>query len=135
MREEDADCPECRGTMPCYGGGNVRCWRRHREPQIIAAILDSYGGVRTIVCTMDVLLHHVGEGELARVVPNLTVHEPIAWNDIPSVIERARIELEKWIDTRPNLDAQMHHAVTLYRLRCLEQRANKGSLDFNAIAL
>lgn len=132
----DEPCEACNGgAIPCKGGGNPLCWRRSPEPQVLSAVLDSYGCVRTVVCTEESLWCHVGSGELAYTVPDLVLREPIAWNDIPLVIERARLELNKWLDTRPNLDAEMHDGAILYRLREKEQRIGKGSLDFNRIAL
>ena len=68
---------------------------------------------------------------MVHVVPNLIVHEPIAWNDVPVVIERARVELLRWLDTRPNLTATEHECVMMYRLRCLEQ--DQQALDLHAI--
>ena len=69
--------------------------------------------------------------ELCHLVPNLIVHEPIAWGDIPIVVERARLEFLKWLDTRPNLTELNQNSVALYRLRCLEQ--NQKSLNIEAI--
>ena len=70
---------------------------------------------------------NIRHDEMMHMVPNLIVHEPIAWNDIPIVIERARLELLRWLDTRPNLTARQHQTIIMYRLRSLE--LNQGSLD------
>jgi hypothetical protein len=130
MRVGDEDCKACNGgAVPCKGGGNMRCWRRHKQAQHIALILDSYGGARTIVADRRSLKANVRPDELCHVVPGLLVHEPIAWGDIPFVIERARLEFEKWLDTRPNLTSEMHRAVTLYRLRQQRHPSSQESLN------
>jgi hypothetical protein len=130
MRPQDAACFACRGgSIPCKGGGNMRCHRRNPHAARIALILDSYGGARTIVADRKSLKANVRHDELVHVVPGLLVHEPIAWDDIPIVIERARIEFEKWLETRPNLTEDEHRAVTLYRLRRLELPDAIGSLN------
>jgi hypothetical protein len=133
LRSQDAACRICLGgIIPCKGGGNRGCWRRDPKVARIALILDSYGGARTIVGTRRSIQDNARQDELAHIIPRLRVHEPIAWNDIPLVIERARLEFEKWLDMRPNLPEHLHHAVTLYRLRKLEQ--NQRSLDLAVIA-
>lgn len=130
MRAGDEGCGACAGgAIPCKGGGNLRCWRRHPGPQRIALILDSYGGIRTIVGTRAAIRANTRHDEYAHTVPRLVVHEPIAWNDIPVVVERSKLEFDLWLDTRPNLDEDMHRAVTLYRLRKLELPEAIGSLN------
>lgn len=111
----------------------MRCHRRNPHAAHIAIILDTYGGARTIVADRRSMRENVRQDEMALVVPNLLVHEPIAWNDIPIVIERARLELEKWLATRPNLNELQHQIVTMYRLRCLEHSGSKRSFDPSAI--
>ena len=98
---------------------------------LIAFMLDTYGGARTVVGEPESLQANAAVDDLVHVVPNLTVQEPIAWGDIPYVIERARIEFEKWLATRPNLDEEKHRSVTLYRLRALE--LNQRSLDLSSL--
>jgi len=129
MRIHDAACPACSGVVPCKGGGNMRCYKRNPHAAHIALILDSYGGVRTIVADRKSFKANVRHDEFFHVVPGLIVHEPIAWGDIPIVIERARLEFEKWLDTRPNLDEDMYQAVVLYRLR--QQRHHSARETFN----
>lgn len=132
MRESGIGCTACfGGTIPCKGGGNLDCLHRCPDVQYIAAILDSYGGFRVVVGT-DASIEANARDELVCIVPGLIVHEPIAWNDIPIVIERARLELEKWLAMRPNLTELQHQIVTIYRLRCLEHR--QRSLDLSMIA-
>lgn len=132
MRAGDEGCKACKGgSVPCKGGGNINCWRRNPCAAHIALILDTYGGSRVIVADLDSLNANMLDDELAHVVPDLLVHEPIAWNDIPIVIERARVEFEKWLETRPNLDEGHSRSVALYRLRALENP--QRSLDLAAI--
>lgn len=136
MRAGGEGCTTCAGgAIPCKGGGNKKCWRRDPRKARIAIILDSYGGARTIVGTKDSIRANTRHDELCYVVPRLIVHEPIAWNDIPIVIERARIELLMWLDRRPNLDEIAHECVTMYRLRCSENggRGPQGSLNIHDI--
>lgn len=123
-----AGCKACNGG-PCKGGGNKKCQRRHGGRQHIAAVIDTYGGIRTVVGTLRSIVANTRHDELCHIVPKLIVHEPIAWNDIPIVIERARLELVKWLDTRPNLTNVEQEAVTMYRLRCLEHISAQGSLN------
>lgn len=122
MRAGDEACRACfGGIIPCKGGGNMRCWKRNPSNQHIAIVVDSYGGDRVIVGTPRSIREHVRPGELVHFVPKLIVHEPIAWNDIPIVIERARLELDKWLDTKPNtLNEARKECATMWRLRRLE---------------
>lgn len=117
----DPKCSVCRGVMLCKGGGNRHCRKRDPRPARIALILDTYGGIRVIVGTARSIKYNTRHDEFAHVVPKLVVHEPIHWNDIPIVVERAKFEFEKWLGTKPNLSKELHDAVTLYHLRCLEQ--------------
>lgn len=129
----EAVCNECAGgALPCKGGGNVRCAKRDPHPAHIAIVVDTYGGARTIVASRKSLKANVASDELVHVVPKLVVHEPIAWNDIPYVIMRAKLEFEEWLDTRPNLTEDQDLAVRMYRLRKLE--LNQRSLDLSVIA-
>jgi hypothetical protein len=120
-RPGDEGCTACAGgAIPCKGGGNLGCRKRDPHPARIALILDSYGGARTIVGTRRAIKENTRQDEIARIVPGLAVHEPIAWNDIPVVIARARLEFERWLDTLPNLTEDEDRSVRLYRLRKLE---------------
>lgn len=129
MRVDDVECVVCKGVVPCKGGGNTLCLRRDPQAHHIALILDSYGSTRTIVANRKSLKANVRHDELAHVVPGLLVHTPIAWNDIPIVIARAKLEFDKWLDTRPNLSEDMALAVRLYRLRGLRRRGSGEALD------
>jgi hypothetical protein len=133
VRADDAGCPVCRGIVPCNGGGNLGCYKRDPVPHYIALVLDSHGGARTVVADWNSLMANVGSSEWAHVVPNVIVHTPIAWNDIPIVIARAKLEFDKWLDTRPNLEENLFQAVSLYRLRQLRHSNSQGSIDLNAV--
>lgn len=122
-------CRACGDNTPCKGGGNLRCRKRDPRPHYIALILDSYGSTRTVVATTRSMRANVRHDEWAHVVPRLIVHTPIAWNDIPIVIARAKLEFDKWLDTRPNLPKDMDLAVRLYRLRGLRHVGSKETLD------
>jgi hypothetical protein len=129
-------CAACEGrSIACKGGGNLGCADRNPLPSVIAAILDTYGGVRFIVTHRKDLQNHVRHDELVIIAPRLRVHEPIAWDDIPIVIERAELEIKKWIDQhqKPN-DPVQQEIVTMYRLRCLEHPHSKRSVDIAALA-
>lgn len=129
-----ATCPACDGgALPCKGGDNARCLKRDPRPACVALILDRYGGARTVVTQMDALIHHARSDEICHVVPHCVVHEPIAWDDIPSIIRRARSAFERWLERRPNLGEAQHHAVMLYRLRQQRHSGSRGSLDVSAI--
>lgn len=135
MRKGDEPCVACDGgARPCKGGGNLLCWRRDPKPARIATILDTYGGNRFIVGHERAVRANTRHDELCHIVPDLIVHEPIAWNDIPIVIERAKLELFKWLDTLPNLTETEQTCVTMYRLRLLEMATpGRGTLQLNAI--
>jgi len=109
----------------------MRCYKRNPHAAHVGLILNSYGSVRTIVADAKSMKASTRHDEWVHVVPGLIVHEPIAWNDVPGVIERARLAFEAWLDTRPNLDEDQHQAVTLYRLRKLE--LNQRNLDLSVI--
>lgn len=115
-------CPICCGRS-CFGGGNLNCLQRKPWPSVLAGILDTYGGLRFVVTRRRWLKHHVRHDELLVVVPNLKVHEPIYWHDMPGVVARIEREVDLWIKRRgvPN-DPVAREAVTMYRLRCLESQ-------------
>jgi hypothetical protein len=130
-RHGPRNCSICKGGE-CCGGGNKRCVQRDPLPSILAGILDTYGGIRYVVTPRSQLKHHIRPDELCIVVPNLVVHEPIAWGDIPFVTGRIEYAVDQWIKRRgiPN-EPHAREAVIMYKLRCLE--ANKRSLDLSAI--
>jgi len=125
----DQQCRACEyGFRPCKGGGNKGCIKRNPLPSIVAGVLDTYGGMRVVVTHRKSLRHHVRQDELAIVVPRLRVHEPIAWGDIPIVVKRVEIEIEKWIEQRgvPN-DPLQRECIVMYQLRCKEGLYSKGT--------
>lgn len=109
----------CRERGECAGGGRLQCYQRDPKPSVLAGIIDSYGGIRYVVTQSESLKHHVRCDELLIVVPDLIVHEPIAWNDIPIVIERVNLWVEEWLRGRPNLDDVGYNAIKMYRIRQL----------------
>lgn len=121
-------CALCRGQS-CWGGGNKGCVQRDPRPSILAGILDSYGGLRSVVTYEDRVCAHVRPDEIAIVVPNLTVHEPIAWGDIPYVIARIKLEVDRWIEqiAIPNED-HIREAVAMYQLHKLRHPSAQGSI-------
>ena len=129
----DQQCPACEyGFRPCKGGGNKGCIKRNPLPSVIVGIIDTYGGMRVVVTHRRDVRHHVRHDELAIIVPRLRVHEPIAWNDIPIVVKRCEIEIEKWIKQRgiPN-DPVRRECVVMYQLRCKEHPASRGSRNIH----
>jgi hypothetical protein len=124
------DCRECFG-ISCKGGGNRRCIRRDPKPSICAGIIDTYGGIRFLVTHRRQLEHHVRADEVVIVVPRLKVHEPIAWGDVPLVIERIESEVDAWLDRGEPNEPHAREAFRMHRLRRLE--ANQRSLDLGAI--
>jgi hypothetical protein len=127
----DPLCVVCRGVIECKGGGNTRCRKRDPHASHLAGILDTYGGLRFVVAHKNTFAHHVRPDEVLIVVPDLLVHEPIAWNDIPSVIARIELTVDHWIrEQKPN-EPHAQEAAKMYRLRCLEHE--RRSLDLETI--
>lgn len=52
----------------------------------VAGILDAGGGLRVVVTQRWRMRNHVKKGEQLFVLPDLTVQEPVPWNDIPRVV-------------------------------------------------
>lgn len=63
----------------------------------VAGILDRKGGLRVIVTQRWRMRYHVGKGERLFVIPGLDVKEPVAWNDIPPLIDRVQKYVVKTI--------------------------------------
>lgn len=53
----------------------------------LAGIIDERGGLRVVVTEAWRLHHHVGKDEQLFVVPDVTVKEPVPWEEVPDVIE------------------------------------------------
>jgi hypothetical protein len=115
----------------CFGGGNRACIKRDPHPSRLAGILDTYGGLRFVVTHKQNLGAHARADEVLIVVPDLRVHEPIAWGDIPSVISRIELEVERWLARGEPNEPHACQAARMYRLRKLEQ--HRRSLDLSAI--
>jgi hypothetical protein len=124
-----SSCPACKGKE-CFGGGNLACIQRDPEPSILAGILYCYGNIRFIVTQEKNLVHHLRPDEVAVIVPNLTIHEPLRWSDIPLAIARVELEVDLWLEQRHN-DPVAAELATLYKLRKLEQ--NRRSLNLSKI--
>jgi hypothetical protein len=71
--------------------------------------------------------------EFCFVVPRLLLHTPIAYNDIPTIIDRAHASFREWLNTRPNLEEDTAHAVKLYHLRMSRHISSQESLDINSM--
>ena len=59
-------------------------------PSVVAGVVDKNGGIRVVVTQPWLMHHHLNEGERAVIVPRLTVREPVAWDQIPNVIETVK---------------------------------------------
>jgi hypothetical protein len=125
-----ARCKVCDGAA-CTGGGNLQCAKRDPRPSALYGILDTYGGLRFVV-TADAIEHHARHDEIAIRVPDLIVHEPIAWGDIPIVIARIEIVVDEWLARGVSNEPHAREAAAMYRLR--RQEHVRRSLDLNAIA-
>jgi len=101
------------------------------RPSILAAILDTYGGLRFIVTQADSLADHVRYDETAIVIPHLTVREPIAWRDIPFVIARIQLAVDEWLERGLPNEAHAREAAIMYALR--RKELTQRSLDLSAI--
>ena len=80
----------------------------------VAGILDGYGGWHTVVAPRASLKHHVRPGQIMCIVPGFKIAEPVPWNDIPMVINRAELAILEWIGTRNDLSDP---AIALFLLR------------------
>ena len=84
-----------------------------------------------VVAHKKTLKHHARSDDLLIVVQPILVHEPIAWGDIPGLIEHVTWYVRKWIDDNNPNEPWAQQAVRMYKLRCLEQ--NQKSLDLYSI--
>ncbi len=123
-------CPVC-DWHDCKGGENKRCIRRDTRPSVLAGIIDTYGSVRFVVTQRTNLKHHVRHDEVLIVVPDLKVHEPIAWNDIPGAIRRIELAVDDWLKRGLPNEPHAREAATMHKLRRKEQ--HQQSLDLSAI--
>lgn len=123
-----SNCSVCQGKE-CLGGNNKKCVQRDPRPSILAGILDIYGGLRFVVTYRRQLKEHIRPNELAVIVPHLLVHEPLAWGNIPYVVNRIETTIKNWLETyRPNSEIKQQ-IITLYKLRCLESPRRALNLE------
>lgn len=61
----------------------------------VAGIIDSGGGLRVVVTQRWRIRHHVRKGERLFIVPDMLVQEPVPWDEIPAVINKAKLHLAK----------------------------------------
>ena len=115
----------------CLGGGNRRCVQRDNRPSILAGVIDTYGSIRFIVTQRKKLKHHVRHDEVSIIVPDLLVHEPIAWIDIPGAISRIELAVDDWLARGLPNEPHAREAAVRLKLRRLEQ--DQQSLDLSAI--
>jgi hypothetical protein len=110
-------CPACLDGQ-CKGGGNRWCRKRDPRRSRIAGILDRFGGTRVVVTYPGQFTAHVGLGEYLCMVPNKTVHEPIAWGDHPYVIALGELAVEHWVNNNAMTnDRDKQEAIRAYRAR------------------
>jgi hypothetical protein len=98
---------------------------------VLAGILDTYGGLRFVVAPENSLKHHVRCDEVLIVVPDLVVHEPVAWNDIPHIIAHIELEVDRWIERGIPNEPHAREAVIMYQLR--RKECSRRALDLNGI--
>jgi hypothetical protein len=110
-------CAACLDLTPCKGGGNRDCRKRDKRESILAGILDTYGGLRFVVTYRAHLKFHRRPDEVAVIVPDLTVHEPIAWGDISGVTRRIELAVDDWLARGPPNEAYAQECATMYKLR------------------
>jgi hypothetical protein len=91
----------------------------------VAGILDGYGGWHVVVAPRKTLKHHVRPGQIMVIVPHFSVQEPVPYDDIPSVINRAELAILEWIGRQND---HSDPAIALFLLR--RQRGfNRGSVN------
>lgn len=131
IRYGPPNCSICKGRE-CWGGGNQKCVQRDPRISKIAGILDSYGGISVVVTYPGSFKHHLRHGEFLCMVFGKTVHEPIAWGDIPYVIALGELAVEQWAEKhRDDNDPNVRDAIRAYRSRKLWY--HKRSLDLQTI--
>lgn len=123
------NCKIC-GGHDCRGGGDLRCARRDSRPSALFGILDTYGGLRFVVTAGDIA-HHRRCDETAIQVPELVVHEPIAWGDIPFVTARITRVVDEYLEGRMPNEPHVLEAAKMYALR--KQEHTRRTLDLSAI--
>src|SRR5215475_6822454 len=105
--------------------------RARTTPSDLAAIVDSYGGLRVVVAPARTFRHHVRPGEMLFQVPDFKIREPVPWEKIPYVIALAERQVAWWIRTRNDPADLELEPIRFYRLRQL--RACHRSVDLTRI--
>jgi hypothetical protein len=113
----------------CKGGGNLNCRKRDPRASVCAGILDTYGGIRYVVTHRSNLKHHRRPDEVAIIVPNLTVHEPIAWDDIPSVIATIDRAVDEWLSRGTPNEPHAQECAAMYQLRRSRRQRDSVHID------
>ena len=98
----------------------------------VAGIVDPYGGLRIVVAPRSTFKHHVAEGELLFIVPNVAVREPVPYHKWPWLERVTRKHIDWWIKTRNDPDDIEKGPVKLYRLRCL-RTYQQGTVDLTKV--
>lgn len=98
---------------------------------MLAGIIDTYGSIRFVVTHKKDLKHHTRHDEVCIVVPNLIVHEPIAWGDIPGAIRRIEMAVSDWLARGLPNEPHAREAAVMHKLRRQEQ--DQQSLDLQSI--
>lgn len=89
-----------------------------RGKSAVAAVIDPYGGIRTIINYPSKIKYGHRPYELCLVVPNFRVREPILWNAIPWIVKQAHDHALWWIRSRNDPDyGGFRENVTLFLIR------------------
>lgn len=101
---------------------------------MVVGILDIYGGLRVVITPEEQLGFHALPDEVAFLVPDFQVCEPIEWSAIPYIVARVKQRIAEWIRTRNDPDALEVTPIKLYRLRSLEHPHSRAALNLEHIA-
>ncbi len=63
---------------------------------VVAVIFTPDGGMRVVIDQATALYNHLTEGEQLVIIPDFNVEEPVAWDEIPTIIAIAENYLKKW---------------------------------------
>lgn len=110
-------CIACLDLTPCKGGGNRDCAKRDPRASVLAGILDTYGGIRYVVTYRSELKRHKRHDEVMIVVPDVTVHEPIASWDIPGVTRCVDLAVDEWLARGTPNEPHARECAVMYKLR------------------
>jgi hypothetical protein len=93
----------------------------------VFGILDPYGGLRVVV-TAGNIEHHARPYEIAIVVPDLKIREPVPWGKIPWLIHTVENHVDWWIAVRNDPDTLANECIVMRKLR-MSRAFNRGSVD------